>query len=186
MSIIRNSLRGSDRLVATAIIWIILVMVLNRLQSIFLDGYMNINFQGLWVSFYGSTNINPFTMSQLEEVGWRLRDPMMTQINQLVQTQMGANIAIMVILALALILAATVSTFAIWRKAHMETDAAPQARRGSQAKVKRGGRVELVMDSLSEDELMELRARLIEAENAEAVPLEDLLFNPEAERRGRR
>jgi hypothetical protein len=93
----------------------------------------------------------------------------------------------MILLAFIVTLAAVVSTFFIWRNAGAESE--PQARKAARAdKAKRGeanSRVDVVINTLDEYELAELRNRLETVEN-EPVSFEELLAQQdEARRRGR-
>ncbi len=92
----------------------------------------------------------------------------------------GADGELLVWLTLALALAAGGSTLAI---AHAPDNSQRQEHNAEKAKRTRS-RVGRFMDSLSDDEVAELRARLM-AEDGEVVPLEQLMAQPE-ERRGSR
>jgi hypothetical protein len=179
-------MRGRERLVATVAVWIAFAIVMNNIVDRFTR--VSAEFTGLWpnMGFYGSqapvTDADWDRLNQAMDSANQISQSLMNQVNESISAQMTSNMPILVILALALILAATLSTYFIWSKAHLELEAAAPARRGSNVKAKHGSRVEQVVNALDEDELDELRARLWEAEQADAVPLEELL----AERNQRR
>jgi predicted PurR-regulated permease PerM len=180
-------MRGRERLVATAAIWIAFAIVMNNI----VDRFTRVvaEFTGLWpnMSFYGmqapSTDADWDRLSQAMDSANQISQSLMNQVNESISAQMTSNMPILVILALALILAATLSTYFIWSKAHLEPEAAAPSRRGSSMKAKHGSRVQQVVNALDEDELDELRARLWEAEQADAVPLEELLAERNSHRR---
>ncbi|MEO8608484.1 MAG: hypothetical protein ABI690_11405 [Chloroflexota bacterium] len=177
-------MRGRDRLFGTVAIWIAVAIMMNNLLDRFLR--ITADFSGLWPplnftyqtlpdgSVLPGNAISNLTENQLNEIVNRVGSQIITQTNDIVARQAG-NIPIFVILALALILAATLSTFFIWRHAHVEADAPAQAKRATNAKSKRGSRVEQVVNALDDDEIAELRARLGDADEEDAVPLEALL-----------
>ena len=172
-------MRGRDRLFGTAAVWVAVAIMMNNLLDRFIR--VTADFSGLWppLNFSSYADIPPVpgtpnyeTFNQIvNEVGAQI----LTQTNDIVARQMSTNIPIMVILALALLLAATLSTFFIWRHAHLEAESSAQDRRATTVKTKRGSRVEQVVNALDEDEIAELRTRLIAADEGEAVPLEALL-----------
>jgi hypothetical protein len=177
-------MRGRDRLFGTVAIWIAIAIMMNNLLDRFLR--ITADFSGLWPplnftyqslpdgSVLQGNPTSNLTDTQLNEIVNRVGSQIVTQTNDIVARQAG-NIPIFVILALALILAATLSTYFIWRHAHVEVDVPSQAKRAVNAKTKRGSRVEQVVNALDEDEIAELRARLREAEDDDAIPLESLL-----------
>jgi hypothetical protein len=79
----------------------------------------------------------------------------------------GNAVAFMFVLALA----GSISTIAVWASTsgHASNDAKEMAE-----KAKRRGKVERMLDQLSDQDIAELRTRLMEQE-ADAVPLEDLM-----------
>jgi hypothetical protein len=177
-------MRGRDRLFGTVAIWVAVAIMMNNLLDRFLR--VTADFSGLWPplqytytlpspSFPPPDTIPNITVDELNEVVNRVGPQIVSQVNDVVARQMAANIPIMVILALALILAATLSTFFIWRHAHVEADAPAQAKRTANAKSKRGSRVEQVVNALDEDEIAELRARFRDIDDEDVVPLEALL-----------
>jgi hypothetical protein len=184
-------MRGRERWFATVAIWgtfaFVMAFLIDRFTRVTAD------FRDLWSNFsypygpYGPQPLDENLLAQIRDIqneAARLSQTLLTEVNQHISAQLAANMPILVILSLALIVAATLSTYFVWQKAHLEPEATPQAKRGgSSAKAKRGGRAELVMNTLDDDELAELRARLIEAEQVEAVSFEELLVNPEGARR---
>jgi len=171
-------MRGRDRLFATVTIWIAFAIVMSNM----LDRFTQVvtDFSGLWppLTFYGDTS-NP-TYDQINELINRTGSQIVSQVDQVVARQMAASMPILVILSLALILAATLSTYFVWRNAHLDVESSGQTRRAGQAtaKSKRGSRVEQVVNALNDDEIAELRARLVSEDGAEPVPLEQLLTVP--------
>lgn len=176
-------MRGRDRLFGTVAIWVAVAVMMNNLLDRLLR--VSADFSGLWppLNFYyqslpdGSVlpgnPISGLTDTQINEIGNRIGSQIVSQTNDIVAHQ-ASNIPVMVILALALILAATLSTYFIWRNAHLEADAPAQHKR-SAVKSKRGSRVEQVVNALDEDEIAELRSRLMSADEGEVIPLETLL-----------
>jgi hypothetical protein len=177
-------MRGRERLFGTAAIWIAVAVMMNNLMDRFIQ--VRADFSGLWPPLqYTFTQLPDasgvvsdapsLTVAELERVANTVGTQIFSEVNNVVARQMSANIPIMVILALALILAATVSTYFVWRNAHLEADA--PARSKSTVKAKRGSRVEQVVNALDEDEIAELRTRLMDDHSGEAIPLEELLVN---------
>ncbi len=177
-------MRGRDRLFGTVAIWVAVAIMMNNLLDRFLR--ITADFSGLWPPLNFTYQMSPdgsvlpgnpissLSESQLNEIVNRVGSQIISQTNDIVARQAG-NIPVFVILALALILAATLSTYFIWRHAHVEADAPAQAKRPANAKSKRGSRVEQVVNALDEDEIAELRARLGDVHDDDAVPLEVLL-----------
>jgi hypothetical protein len=177
-------MRGRDRLFGTVAIWVAVAVMMNNL----LDRLLRISadFSGLWPPITFTSQMLPdgsvlpgnpasnLTENQIIELGNRIGSQIVSQTNDIVAHQ-ASNIPVMVILTLALILAATLSTYFIWRNAHIEADAPAQNKRAANVKSKRGSRVEQVVNALDEDEIAELRARLTAADDGEAIPLETLL-----------
>jgi hypothetical protein len=170
-------LRGRDRLFATAAIWVTFAFLLNTVVNRFTQ--VSADFNGLWPNFPfypgpqpGISEADIVRLQDAYDQATQLSQSMMTTVLESVRAQMASNTSILVILALALILAATLSTFFVWRNAHLETETASPAR---SSKIKRGGRVEQVINALDDDEIAELRARLVEADADETVSLEELL-----------
>jgi hypothetical protein len=174
-----NAMRGRDRLVATAAIWIAFAVVINMMIGTFTNLYAD--FTGLWpnFNFYGSggptTEAEWTRMQEIMDQANQLSQTLTTQVNQHISAQMANNMPILVILSLALILAATLSTYFVWHKAHLEPEAVATPHRSTNSKVKRGSRVDLVVNALDDEELAELRARLYDGSDMEAVSLEELL-----------
>jgi hypothetical protein len=180
-------MRGRDRLFGTVAIWAAVAIMMNNLMDRFLR--ITADFSGLWpplqytytlpdASFPPPDTIPNLTVDQLNEVVNRTGPQIVSQVNDIVARQMASSIPIMVILALALILAAILSTYFVWRHAHLEAAVPAPVRRGASAanvKSKRGSRVEQVVNALDDDEIAELRARLHEVDEDDAVPLETLL-----------
>jgi hypothetical protein len=154
-------MRGRERLFATAAIWIAFAVMMNTI----LDRFIRVSgdFFGLWppMTFYGELPANNPTVTEMEELINRTGTQIVQQVDHLVSQHMAAYIPVMVILLLALIFAATLSTYFVWRNAYQEADV--PATDG--VKVKRDGRVQQVMNALDGDELDELRARLVTTQN---------------------
>jgi hypothetical protein len=180
-------MRGRERLFATAAIWIAFAIVMNNLINTFTHLYAD--FSGLWpgFNFYGSqaptTEADFLRLQEMLDQANQLSQTLAAQVNQTIATQMTNNIPVLVILSLALILAATLSTYFVWHKAHLEPEAAAKPSRDANSKVKRGNRVDLVVNALDEEELAELRARLYDGGEMDAIPLEELLAEQHQRRR---
>jgi hypothetical protein len=180
-------MRGRERLFATAAIWIAFAIVMNNLINTFTRVYAD--FSGLWpgFNFYGpqapTTEADFLRLQEMMDQANQLSQMLAAQVNQTIATQLANNIPVLVILSLALILAATLSTYFVWHKAHLEPEAAAKPRRDANSKVKRGNRVDLVVNALDEEELAELRARLYDGGEMDAIPLEELLAEQHQRRR---
>lgn len=176
-------MRGRERLLATLAIWVVLGFSLNSLIDRFTQVSMNL--YGIWPQFPsffpGQTEAD---WEQIEQIGQQIYNDsnmivqqLTSTIDQTVSNQLATYMPILVILSLALILAATVSTVFIWRSATaFEPEAAAQ-----NEKTKRQSQVEAFINKLDGRELEELRARLNENTDGEAIPLGEVL----AERRRR-
>lgn len=184
-------MRGRERLFATLGIWFAVAVVLNNLLDRFTQ--INANFNGLWETGPRVVMGPAFTdemwgeFNQALEQANAVRQQVVTDVTAAMSQQLDANMGPLVLLTLVLIIAAVLSTYFIWRNAHL--DAAEPARAAkATGKAKRGAannRVELVLDTLDETELDELRARLESAES-EPASFEDLLRQQETARRARR
>ena len=169
-------MRGRDRLFGTVAVWIAVAVMMNNLMDRFIR--VTADFTGLWppMNFIGEFGPEQFdVMNQITETGNQVGIQIIGEVNDIVARQMSNNLPIFVVLAMALIVAATLSTYFVWRNAHLETDSVSRSKHAQAAarKSKRGSRVEQVVNALDEDELAELRMRL-ESEN-EALSLEELL-----------
>ncbi|MBI5667767.1 MAG: hypothetical protein HZC41_07140 [Chloroflexi bacterium] len=184
-------MRGRERVFATLGIWVAFAVMMNNLLDRFTE--VNANFNGLWESgprVFMGPEMTPEIWEQFNQALDRanaVREQVVADVAAAMSRQLDANMGPLVLLATLLILAAVLSTFFVWRNAHL--DAAEPARAvKATGKAKRGAaanRVELVLDTLDETELDELRARL---ETAESTPasFEELLRQQETERRSRR
>jgi predicted PurR-regulated permease PerM len=180
-------MRGRERLFATAAIWIAFAIVMNNLINTFTHLYAD--FSGLWpgFNFYGPqppmTDAQIANLQEMMDKANELSQTLAGQVNQTIAAQLANNMPTLVILSLALILAATLSTYFVWHKAHLEPEASAASNRDTGSKVKRGSRVDLVVNALDEEELAELRARLYDAGEMDAIPLEELLAEQHQRRR---
>lgn len=183
-------MRGRERLFSTAAIWIAFAVMMSNI----FDRFMRVtaDFTGLWPT-YPVTPFADFTSAdwdrwqQMVSDAQRIAQDLMSQVITGLNQQLDARMGPMVLLALAVTLAAAVSTYFVWR--HAEAEAEPEARKAARAaKAKRGetgSRVDVVINTLDEYELAELRNRLESVEN-EPVSFEELLAQQdEARRRGR-
>ncbi|GIL12607.1 MAG: hypothetical protein BroJett038_13270 [Chloroflexota bacterium] len=183
-------MRGRERLFSTAAIWIAFAVMMNNIFERFMR--VTADFTGLWPTYPvspggGFTDVDwdrwQRMVSQAQGIAQDLMSQVIAGINQQFDDRMGP----MILLAFIVTLAAVVSTFFIWRNAGAESE--PQARKAARAdKAKRGeanSRVDVVINTLDEYELAELRNRLETVEN-EPVSFEELLAQQdEARRRGR-
>ncbi|HEX2907464.1 MAG TPA: hypothetical protein VHO69_11420 [Phototrophicaceae bacterium] len=180
-------MRGRERLFATLGIWTAFIVVMNNLIERFTR--VSADFTGLWPSIPmpsvgadGQANWDAYNQifSEVQNRSTEIFNQVTTSINQ----QMATNMGPLIVLALAMILAAVLSTYFVWRNAHLEAE--PEAKAVKQAaKTKRSqaqNRVELVLDNLDAGELAELRARLETAET-EPASFEDLLARRDSELR---
>jgi hypothetical protein len=173
---------GRDRLFGTVAIWIAVAVMMNNLMDRFIR--ITADFSGLWppMNFSGEFSPEQFdVMNQITETGNRVGIQIFGEVNDIVARQMSTNMPIFVVLALALIVAATLSTYFVWRNAHLDTDKVSQSRhaQGAARKSKRGSRVDQVVNALDEDELAELSLRLVSENHTESVSLEELLTSRE-------
>jgi len=178
-------MRGRERLLATLAIWVVLGFSLNSLIDRFTQVSMNL--YGIWPqfpTFFTAPGQTEPDWQRIEQLSQQITNDsnaivqqLTSTIDQTVSNQLATYMPILVILSLALILAATVSTVFIWRSAiAFEPEAAAQ-----NEKTKRQSQVEAFINKLDGRELEELRARLNENTDGEAIPLGEVL----AERRRR-
>lgn len=192
MSVLRGDfMRGRERVFATLGIWFAFAVIMNNLLDRFTR--LNANFNGLWENgprvFLGPSFTDEMwtQYNQAIEQANAVRERVVNDVAAAMSQQLDANMGPLVLLATLLILAAVLSTFFVWRNTHLEA-AAPARAAKTAGKAKRGAaanRVELVLDTLDETELDELRARLETAES-EPASFEELLRQQEVERRARR
>jgi hypothetical protein len=178
-------MRGRDRLFGTVAIWFAVAIMMNNLMDRFIR--ITADFTGLWppINFYGEFSTEQFdVMNQITETGNRVGNQIFGEVNDILAHQMSTNLPMFVVLALALIVAATLSTYFVWRNAHLETDTTSQSQptQSSTQKSKRSSRVEQVVNALDEEELAELRLRLMSENQTDAVSLEELLTAREPHR----
>ena len=175
-------MRGRERLFATAAIWISFAVIMNNLLDRFTR--LNADFTGLWPSFSPPSGENSWeTFQQMMGEAQRVSSQLLSEVTTSMSRQLSDNMGVLVLLSLAVIFAAMMSTIFVWRNAHLEASEPARAVKAS-GKAKRGAannRVELVMNNLDDNELAELRSRL-EAES-EPVSFEELLMRREAEQR---
>lgn len=181
-------MRGLERLIATAAIWIAIGSVINNL----LDRFARItaDFSGFWPSDLtpyltnstdssGNVIANGIDIPGLQAALAQNSQTVLNRVTDSVNAQMAqlnGNMPILVVLCLALLLAATVSTFFIWRKTQHEGSTTQEANTAqSSEKRKRGGKAALVMDMLDADELADLRARLVNPYDDEVEAFGQLL-----------
>lgn len=160
-------MRGRERLYATAAIWTAFVIVMNNLLDRFIR--VSADFSGLWppLTYYGEIPANNPTVDELNALINQTGIQIVQQVDYIVARHMATYIPAMVLLILMLILAATLSTFFVWRNAYRE--AAAPARH---EKTKGSSRVDLLVNTLDDGELADLRARLA-VNHGKAFPLED-------------
>ncbi len=185
-------MRGRERLFATLGIWVAAAVIMNTL----IDRLTRVtaDFSGLWENgpqvVFGP-DFSDQVWSQWQEAiasADAVRNQVAAQVTNAMSAQLDAQMAPLVLLLLAVLLAAVVSTAVIWRNAHL--DAAQPAARAvkTSGKTKRGeaaaNRVELVINTLDDTELAELRSRL-EAVEDEPTSFEELLLRREENQRRR-
>lgn len=185
-------MRGRERLFATVAIWGAFAIIMNNLLERFTQ--VNANFTGLWENgpqiMIGAGQITPEMWDQYNQAIDRvntIRQQVVNEVTAAMSQQLNANMGPLVLLATILIIAALLSTFFVWRNAHLDAAEPARAVKAS-GKAKRGeanNRVELVLNNLDDSELAELRSRL-EVENEPAASFEELLMQREAEKRLRR
>lgn len=183
-------MRGRERLFSTAAIWIAFAVMMNNIFERFMR--VTADFTGLWPTYPvspggGFTEVDWDRWQQMVSQAQGIAQDLMSQVIAGINQQFDARMGPMILLAFIVTLAAVVSTFFIWRNAGAESE--PQARKAARAdKAKRGeanSRVDVVINTLDEYELAELRNRLETVEN-EPVSFEELLAQQdEARRRGR-
>lgn len=183
-------MRGRERLFSTAAIWIAFAVMMNNIFDRFVR--VTADFTGLWPIYPvtpggGFTDVDWDRWQQMVSQAQGIAQDLMSQVIAGINQQFDARMGPMILLAFIVTLAAVVSTFFIWRNAGAESE--PQARKVARAdKAKRGeanSRVDVVINTLDEYELAELRNRLETVEN-EPVSFEELLAQQdEARRRGR-
>ncbi|MBL8153844.1 MAG: hypothetical protein JNM70_06635 [Anaerolineae bacterium] len=154
-------MRDWGRFFATAVVWIAVVTMLNNLAGELTR--VSLDFTGVWPTLdYNSPEQYLDALPQVNQA-------VMSTINQATATinnQMASNMPALVILAALLIVGAALSTFFIWRSAGPVEAAAPMRAAAPAIKSKRGNRVNQMLDSLTDAELDELRARLDDDEAA--------------------
>ncbi len=184
-------MRGRERLFSTLGIWVAAAVIMNTL----IDRLTRVtaDFSGLWENgprvVFGP-EFSDQVWSQWQEAITRadaVRNQVATQVTNAMSAQLDAQMGPLVLLLLAVLFAAVVATAVVWRNAHL--DAAQPAARGVRAsgKTKRGeagNRVELVINTLDDTELAELRSRLEVAED-EPTSFEELLLRREENQRRR-
>ncbi len=85
-------------------------------------------------------------------------------------SRVAASGGIVVFIMTALIAGATIGTYSVWRGANANVSAREEAE-----KAKRRSRIERLMDDLDERDIDELRFRLMNHDDEESVPLEELM-----------
>ncbi|MBZ0281253.1 MAG: hypothetical protein K8L97_10975 [Anaerolineae bacterium] len=170
-------MRGLERLLATVTIWVVFGFMLDSLIGRFTRVSMDL--YGIWPQFPTYFTVQGQTepdWQQIQEISQQISNDsnaivqqLTTTISQTVNDQLAANMPILVILALALIMAATVSTVFIWRSAILP-DAVAESEKN-----KRRSKVEQFVNKLDAHELDELRARIMESDDQEGVSLAEML-----------
>jgi hypothetical protein len=155
-------MRDWGRFFTTAVIWFAVVTILSNLTGELTR--VSLDFSGIWPALdYSSPEQYLDALPQINQA-------VMSTINQastVINNQMASNMPALVILAALLILGAVLSTFFIWRSAGPVEAAAPMRTAAATAiKSKHGSRVNQMLDSLTDAELDELRARLGDDEAA--------------------
>ncbi len=158
-------MREWGRFGATLAIWLTVAISLNNLIERFTR--VQADFTGIWPNI--NYNYPTDMVSQEQWQQWQTlisqteanAQAIMGQVTASMNAQLSANMGPLLLLSLALIIAATISTAFIWRvrAAEAETES-----RAASEKSKRSPRVDQLMRSLSEAEWQELRYRLTETD----------------------
>jgi hypothetical protein len=170
-------MRRWDRFFATAFIWVVAASLIYMFWNAMTIA--RVSFEGIWPTITSANDLNNLDWSQ---VSWKA-DEIIRQANAAFQLQVQSQMPTLTALSIALIFAATLSTWFIWRG---ELHAAPARPAVKGGKAKRGSTVERIVDLLNEDELMELRDRLGLPEDERTATLEELLAARESEAQARR
>lgn len=184
-------MRGRERLFSTLGIWFAAAVIMNTLIDRFTR--VSADFSGLWEGgprlFFGSEFSQEAWQQwqQAIESANAVRNQVVADVTSAMNAQLAAQMEPLVVLLLAVLFAAVVCTVVVWRNAHLDTAESAARAAKTSGKAKRGeaaNRVELVINTLDDTELAELRSRL-EAVDDEPTSFEELLRQREAER-GRR
>jgi hypothetical protein len=170
-------MRRWDRFFATAFIWFVAASLLYMFWDKFTS--VRLSFDALWPNVMSPNEVMNIDWSQISQK----TDEIIRQANLAFQSQLQAQMPMIMALSIALIVAATLSTWFIWRGELHAGPARPAVKGG---KAKRGSTVERIVDLLNDDELMELRDRLGMPEDERTATLEELLAARESEAQARR
>jgi hypothetical protein len=154
-----------DRQWATLVIWGVFLLLVTIAVSTLLT--FNIDYTALWPPgslyyLYGPLT-QPQTIEELRTVLEFAQAALPTvevAARESLAQQMALQLPIATVVTLMLTLAATVSTWFIWRHAGLEAHLALKAL--DVEKQKRRSRIERFVEELGEAELVELRSRLVE------------------------
>lgn len=149
-----------DRQWATLIIWggflLLFLIVLDRALFVTAD------FSGLWSDSQVPTLYQAaMEADRIREVAVAAREALptvLTQVQESMRAELARRFPQIIALAIMLVSAATLCTWAIWRHAGIEAYLAREVMQAEKAK--RRSRIEQFMDDLDGDELDQLRARL--------------------------
>jgi hypothetical protein len=154
-----------DRQLATFIIWFVFLILVTMAVSQLL--VFQADYAGLWPSLPSTVQYGPVgppqTVEQLEQAltfAQAAREGVMASVAESIQQQMMLRLPVAAVLTLLATLAATISTWFIWRHAGLEAHLALKALEVE--KQKRRSRIERFVEELGESELVELRSRLVE------------------------
>lgn len=168
-----------DRQLATLGIWFVYVALVFIMFSQMLN-FFQLDLTALWPpETSGYVNI-PQSVQDLTNAltfAEGARESVVAAMRESLQQQMQARLPIMTLLILLATVAATLSTWFVWRHAGLEAHLALKAL--DVEKQKRRGRIERFVEELGADELVELRSRLVEDDGL-VKPLGEIV---EAERR---
>jgi hypothetical protein len=166
-----------DRQWATVIIWGVFMVLMGIILSQLL--LFRADFAGLYppqtlnvIAQFGMPSQTLEELQQALAFAQNAREGVMENVRLSIQGQMAQRLPIAAVLTLLLTLAATISTWFVWRNAGLEAHLA--LRMLDIEKAKRRSRIDTFVEDLRESELVELRARLIK-DDGEAKPLGALL-----------
>lgn len=156
-----------DRYWTTLIIWLVFViaflLVFDRLLMIQAD------FAGIWpeqpMGYVMAQDAE--TLNQAIAGAREAAPTILAQVQESMRVQIAQRMPLVLALGAALILAATLCTYFVWRNAGLEAYLAREA--VSAEKAKRRSRIEQFMEELDTDELDQLRARLGDEEAAKRL-----------------
>ncbi len=155
-------MRDWGRFFATAVVWIAVAAMLSNLAGELTR--VGLDFTGIWPA------VDYTSPEQVIQIAPQVNQAVTNIINQAttaLNNQMASNMPALIVLAALLVMSAALSTFFIWRTAGPVEAAAPvRHSAAAEVKSKRSSRVNQMLDSLTDTELDELRARLDDDEAA--------------------